>query len=82
MKTSFTGKSLLAMVLLLACTACTGSQNLAALDAAKSSSGPYVKIDTVEEYYATSAKNDPTLHYDLAPGIYDMFNINNVSGGN
>lgn len=44
------------------------------------STGNIVEINTVEEYYWHKDNYDPSVHYRIAPWLYDPFNLSRESG--
>lgn len=45
------------------------------------SSGEVIEIRTVEDYYWHKDNYDPSAHYQVAPWLYDPFNLSRESGG-
>ena len=43
--------------------------------------GEIIEIKTVEEYYWHNDHYDPSAHYQVAPWLYDPFNLSRESGG-
>lgn len=39
-----------------------------------------IEINTVEEYYWHKDNYDPSVHYRIAPWLYDPFNLSRESG--
>ncbi len=46
-----------------------------------SSGDNIIEIKTVEEYYWHRDNFDPSVHYEVAPWLYDPFNLSMESGG-
>jgi hypothetical protein len=44
------------------------------------SSSNIIEIKTVEEYYWHKDNYDPSVHYRVAPWLYDPFNLSRESG--
>lgn len=40
-----------------------------------------IRVETVEDYYWHRDHYDPSVHYDVAPWLYDPFNLAQESGG-
>jgi len=41
-----------------------------------------IRVETVEDYWWHVYNYDPSVHYDVAPWLYDSFNLSRESGDN
>ncbi len=46
-----------------------------------SSGDNIIEVETVEEYYWHLENFDPSVHYEVAPWLYDPHNLSRESGG-
>lgn len=88
---TFSGVFLLLTALFVASTGIAGSDKEASTTTWTSeqgtevrgnwTTGEIIEIRTVEEYYWHKDHYDPSAHYQVAPWLYDPFNLSRESGG-